>query len=308
MVASRRHRPYLLAFRIYWILLLLFGEVYVFYSNINNIEWPTKDHWNTNDHETTLKFGIIADPQLVDYNSYKHTGAHLFFEQLLTDNYISKHYYFLKKLKTPDNILFLGDLMDGGREWTDSTWNAEWNRFQSIFKPDNESSSKKVKLHFVAGNHDIGVGDTIVNWALQRYRHNVGELNYAFEANGHAIIVLDTISYENSNSNINSESRRFLDYVSKEYSHMPKVLFTHIPMWRPKYAVCGPLRQSKNNFIAHGKGFQYKTVLEKDATFEILNKLRPDIIFSGDDHDNCHHIHEIKNKKISEVIVFTLYI
>ncbi|OMJ24426.1 Cell division control protein 1 [Smittium culicis] len=105
--------------------------------------------------------------------------------------------------------------MDGGREWTNSVWNPEWNRFQSIFKPDNESSSKKVKLHFVAGNHDIGVGDTIVNWAVQRYRHNVGELNYVFEANGHAIIVLDTISYENSNSNINSESRRFLDYVSK---------------------------------------------------------------------------------------------
>ncbi|OLY82149.1 Cell division control protein 1 [Smittium mucronatum] len=131
---------------------------------------------------------------------------------------MSKHFFFLKRNSSPNRILFLGDLMDGGREWTDRVWDVEWNRFQTIFKADYLKRNNATKFHFVAGNHDIGVDKQIVSWAAQRYRHRISDLNYVFEEKGHIIVVLDTISYENPNPTINGESKRFLQFVLESMS------------------------------------------------------------------------------------------
>lgn len=57
----------------------------------------------------------IADPQLLDSNSYPERGPLLtFLSQVFTDMNLRKSFAALRKLE-PDHILFLGDMMDGGR-------------------------------------------------------------------------------------------------------------------------------------------------------------------------------------------------
>lgn len=105
--------------------------------------------------------------------------------------------------------------------------------------------------------------------------------------------------------------------LSKPYTYSgptePKttILFTHIPLWRPEGASCGPLREYGT--IRRGVGKGYQSLLGKDTTNFLLKNLAPSVIFrsvfafitareitqfmiffmnSADDHDYCRHNHK----------------
>ena len=86
--------------------------------------------------------------------------------------------------------------------------------------------------------------------------------------------------------------------VSKNQNLYPRVLLTHDPFFRyPAQQPCRGPRENKKPFpLVNGGTFQ--TVLFPDLSNELLNKLQPEIIFSGDDHDYCEIDHMyIVNKK-----------
>ncbi|KAF3273374.1 hypothetical protein TWF970_009156 [Orbilia oligospora] len=74
---------------------------------------------------------------------------------------------------------------------------------------------------------------------------------------------------------------------------LPSILLTHVPLYRGPNTPCGPLRESK----AHGggipfrAGYQYSNVLSHDLSRDLLQKVSPTWVFSGDDHDYCVHEH-----------------
>lgn len=74
-------------------------------------------------------------------------------------------------------------------------------------------------------------------------------------------------------------------------SEEPVVLFTHIPLFRPDTATCGPLRERGS--IHRGVGFGYQNTLGQQTSEYILKGLRPVAVFSGDDHDYCEYTHSI---------------
>jgi len=57
----------------------------------------------------------------------------------------------------------------------------------------------------------------------------------------------------------------------------PLVLFTHIPLYRPDGKRCGPLREKGT--IRPGVGFGYQNTLGKQATFYLLDQIRPIVVF-----------------------------
>ena len=67
---------------------------------------------------------LIADPQLVDENTYKRRGILLKISQFYTDLYMKRNWHFIQRILHPRMTIFLGDLMDGGREWDDKTYSA----------------------------------------------------------------------------------------------------------------------------------------------------------------------------------------
>jgi len=79
----------------------------------------------------------------------------------------------------------------------------------------------------------------------------------------------------------------------------PRILLTHIPLYRAEGTSCGPLRESSNP-IHVGKGYQYQNVLTPDLSSRIVDIVRPLAVFSGDDHDYCFVQHNYGGMKIPE--------
>ncbi|RUS25986.1 hypothetical protein BC938DRAFT_471383, partial [Jimgerdemannia flammicorona] len=85
----------------------------------------------------------------------------------------------------------------------------------------------------------------------------------------------------------------FLDAVSTPT--LPRILLTHVPLYRPDSTSCGPLRRMQNT-INQGTGHQYQNLVTPELTTRILRTTRPNLVFSGDDHDYCEirHYEEIE--------------
>lgn len=104
----------------------------------------------------------------------------------------------------------------------------------------------------------------------------------------------------------------FLDALAKDFDPtIPRILFTHVPLHRDSSASCelpsvatfppGVLPAAHPSSIRqHDRGIQPGS--DKEGTYEnligeawsdwIREKVRPSVIFSGDDHDLCHHLHK----------------
>ncbi|KAJ2236902.1 hypothetical protein IWW45_001401 [Coemansia sp. RSA 485] len=254
---------------------------------------------------TPAHVAIVADPQIVDHYSYDQTGIVLRLTEFFTDIYIRKSYRFLQTLKQPQKIIFLGDLMDGGREWADKQWVQEFHRYQSIFTNRNP---EKTQIYHMAGNHDIGIGNTVVDHALDRFHKYVGPTNQILDIADHQVILLDTLTLENDDPNKSRASRQLIDHIASSMADkQPRVLFTHVPLWRPPQTYCGKERQSKHKYLLNRRGYQFRDQLFQNTTQHILQTVQPTVVFSGDDHDSCTVEHEVpgyaNNNKATEYTV-----
>ncbi|KAJ1724617.1 hypothetical protein LPJ53_001153 [Coemansia erecta] len=280
------------ALRVYWVLLLLVGEIGLYQWHIGSCKWPTKDSAAPNEPLPTT-VAIIADPQIVDHYSYNQTGLLLRTVEFFTDIYIRKSYRFLQTIRQPSHVIFLGDLMDGGREWTDDQWATEYLRYRSIFATRFPQSTK---IFDMAGNHDIGIGNTVVKSALDRFHRRIGPTNVVIEdIGGHDIVLLDTLTLESDDPEVSHHSRSLVERLADDVSSYarPRLLFTHVPMRRPAQTYCGPERQSARKYLPDRSGYQFRDQLFQNTTDYLLNKIRPHAVFSGDDHDSCTVEHPI---------------
>ncbi|PVZ97491.1 hypothetical protein BB558_006556 [Smittium angustum] len=319
--------------KIYWIVLILYGEYFIFFRTLYNSQWPQLSGDIQKNDFAINHIAIIADPQLVDRNSYKHTGFRLFLEKMFTDNYVMKSFFNLKKIKKPDHYMFLGDLTDGGRELEDDEWETDLKRFHRIFHL-NQYEKKRSKILYAGGNHDYGSGNTIDVASYKRFVNRISDVNYSVEVGNYVLVVIDTIGYESNNIDISSKTKSFIESVRKgkllftkiptlnyinqstnlesahikltyypylEYPEKSVLLFTHVPLWRPSGTYCGKLRQGRKKSINDGVGYQYSNLVGKNASEYILQTIKPEVVFSGDDHDNCEIAHLVNNKAIKEV-------
>ena len=120
----------------------------------------------------------------------------------------------------PDTIIFLGDLFDGGREWStesskspeeryrqygENFWQKEYRRFSSIFLRDwrevlgspHAGSKQEPTTRIIAslpGNHDLGFGQNIQLPVRERFNAFFGESNRIDLIGNHTFVSLDTVS------------------------------------------------------------------------------------------------------------------
>jgi hypothetical protein len=96
-----------------WFLLLLVGEWWIY----------TIAEWKCDVSAPNLpqRLAIVADPQLSDAYSYRQSrGILLSLVEFYSDIFMRRSYHALQMNYQPQAVLFLGDLTDGGREFTDS--------------------------------------------------------------------------------------------------------------------------------------------------------------------------------------------
>lgn len=274
---------YLQVLCIIGIIVVWYGERTYPYATISKCRWSEQ----INDPST--KLALIADPQLVDDNTYQgRNGILLGITEYIVDRYLKRNWVYLNQALEPQYNIFLGDLFDGGREWDDDKWKAEYVRWTQIFNPIGDA----VNIQNVPGNHDIGYGDNIVKPALERFQQYFGPANTVLDVGEFTIVLLDTISLTNINRpDIFQVPTEFLDNIGVPVK--PRILISHVPLYRDASESCGSDRESSNP-IGYTKGYQYVTQVNPSLTKKILQAIEPVIVFSGDDHDACHVIHNYK--------------
>ena len=301
---------------------------------------------------------LIADPQLIDAHTYPRRGIVLELTVFYTDLFMSKSYHILNKILMPQSIVFLGDLFDGGREWsTDNPswanhkadprgladwanfdrayWEAEYVRFNQVFPP---LPGRRI-IRSMPGNHDLGFGNGVNEGVRSRFKAFFGETSSVHTFGNHTFVLIDAPSLENTeNKNIYEPPRRFLEefadtippteeilndkpklrspVIEEAGKHpapkptastlpqLPRVLLTHVPLYRLPNTPCGPLRQAgAEDALAVRGGFQYQNVMTYENSGDMLRKIQPVFVASGDDHDYCEVLHADATGMVREVTV-----
>jgi ethanolamine phosphate phosphodiesterase len=180
--------------------------------------------------------------------------------------------------------------------WVNCSWQKEYKRFRKVFRQTTASPY----IASLPGNHDIGVSDTVSPIALSRFKKHFGEPSSEFKAGDFTIILLDTVSLSAvTQYSISRHPQEFLESLRSTEPTEPRILLTHIPLFRPEGTSCGPLRESKTG-IHLGKGYQYQNVLTPELSKKVVDIIRPLAVFSGDDHDYCFVQHNYGGMKIPE--------
>ncbi|KAF9939832.1 hypothetical protein BGZ65_009210 [Modicella reniformis] len=164
-------------------------------------------------------------------------------------------------------------------------------------------SGKSVRL-YVAGNHDVGFGNTLIRSSMARYKQSYGSVNYEIEVGNHSLVVLDTLALSSDIQDIREESHRFLTQIEKEKPRLPRILFTHVPLFRLDTTYCGDARETQQ-LILNRKGEQYQNMVDAMLSRQILRAVQPDMVFSGDDHDWCEIAHSLDGTLTPEITLPT---
>lgn len=231
---------------------------------------------------------IVADPQLTDFYSYKQSGLLLRLTEFFSDSYMKKSFKSILELN-PQIVIFLGDLMDGGREIVDEQhYNREVDRFNHVFK-----ATTTVKRYYMPGNHDIGIN--IVPEAYRRFKQNFGESNQNIKVGNTNLVLLDSIGLLARKDSI--QYKNSIEFLRSNRTGN-SILFTHIPLFRGEGLECGALRRATP--LRQGRGYQYLNLIPQELSQQILQKIQPVLTFSGDDHDDCVYTHGLDSKKYIE--------
>lgn len=297
--------------RLAWLLLLYYNESHVWRSAVKScrrrmpVRKPSaaaktgdgKD--GAGGDEETKRVALIGDPQLVDENTYARRGLAMKLTQFYTDFYMRRNYRHLRRILAPDLVVFTGDLFDGGREWGDDKWEAELKRYRTVFPAD------EIAIDSLPGNHDIGMADGVRPEILARFAAHFGSPSRVVRAGAWDIVLLDTVSLSSTDKAVAAEARKFLESLVRSTSFLstsrsakrPRMLVTHVPLYRPPDGPCGPLRESTQPILIQ-QGHQYQNVLVPSLSDEIWDKVKPDVVFAGDDHDYCDYRHEDRSRGV----------
>ncbi|TDL14483.1 Metallo-dependent phosphatase [Rickenella mellea] len=298
--------------RFVWVALVLWFEIGVFFFSVARCRWPDDGlrrkavdaGVDRSTSTTPIKhFLLIADPQVLDHRSYPGRGGWLMrLTQFVVDLNLRKNWMVATRFR-PDVVVFLGDMMDNGRvTMGDDEYQRYFNRFNAMFKipPSTEEL-------YIPGNHDVGLGSSrsFSNQRRQRYTRHFGPLNHLSSHANHTLLFLDAPGlvdedYQRAKKGADYRSWNALGGGAVEFVRRfaadgpgdePAILFSHIPLFRPDSASCGPLRE--RGTIRRGVGHGYQNTLGKQTTQFLLQSVQPSLIFSGDDHDYCEYTHSI---------------
>ncbi|CAE6419461.1 unnamed protein product, partial [Rhizoctonia solani] len=303
------------ALRFFWICLVVWLEVGVFYWSLRSCHWPDSSIRTARRPQPTHVM-LIADPQIIDHRSYPGRPEWAkTLTQFVVDSNLRKSWRAAKRL-SPDIVIFLGDMMDGGRyRMLDQEYESYYARFTDIFK-----ASKDIQNYYLVGNHDVGLGSNKAFSARARQRylaHFGGATNYQVPVANHSFVFIDApglveedyVRYEQEEpfedwAGMPGGTIEYVNRLTQEANPLPRILFSHIPLSRSAATDCGPLRERGS--IQRGAGMGYQNLLGRHTSKYLIDSVKPLVIFSGDDHDYCevhHPVGEDTDQKVREVSV-----
>ncbi|XP_062087982.1 uncharacterized protein C630.12 isoform X2 [Humulus lupulus] len=273
-----------------WAVTLLYGEMVAYWvPSLWSCSWPHLHHNSTINGATNqrhyVKIAVITDPQIMDRTSLNLAPKSFALEmaQFYTDLFMRRAFLLSVMPFKPDVILYLGDYFDGGPYLSDEEWQESLSRFKHIFYLYKQGKHRDVKVYFIPGNHDIGYESNLIHSpeVAKRYEQEFGKRNYRFTAGKVEFIAIDAQTLDaHHQKNQASSSLEFVKNVSMAVRSYPRVLLTHIPLYRRDWTYCGPNRKSP-----------------------VINQV---LILSGHDHDQCTITHKSTSGPVMEHTVGTV--
>jgi hypothetical protein len=156
-------------------------------------------------------------------------------------------------------------------------------RFKHIFSLNEQRRKPHIPIYYLSGNHDIGYSAFFSAHpeVLSRYEKEFGSRNYQFSAGKVDFVVIDAQTLDGARkSKERSSSWEFIKTLSPGNTSNPKVLLTHIPLYRPDNTPCGPHRSSavinqRVSYAAFDQGITYQNYLTKETSDLLLSLLQP---------------------------------
>ena len=189
----------------------------------------------------------------------------------------------------PDTVIFLGDLFDGGREWSTTSsqslderyhgygegfWQKEYGRFSKIFLRDwrevlndadieAEDSQHTRIIASLPGNHDLGFGQNIQIPVRERFNAFFGESNRVDLIGNHTFVSVDTVSLSamdsgQSNPEIWQPAYDFLQHAKATRSKMIEKHLHHIDGKLPEQAKFSHLVEDIDAHVAEYSSKHFK--------------------------------------------------
>ncbi|GAA5874882.1 hypothetical protein JCM8547_003600 [Rhodosporidiobolus lusitaniae] len=273
---------------------------------------------------------VLADPQILDMHSYKREGRSWVLRKLgvwVTDMFARKAWRAAlgsrgKGGGKTDAVMWLGDLLDNTLEAVEPREHAAYiHRFHllfplprasiSSFSPLSSSSSSSsssralvppIPSIVIPGNHDLGLhspSSSLAAYHRERFTSAFGPTFGEREWNGWRVVWIDSMAvleeeFWRGDGGQFREMKSWLEGLGKDSPTQPTVLLTHIPLFRPEGTSCGRERESSRP-IRQGAGRNYQNEMGERETRWVVERVRPTLVFSGDDHDACVIQHSFKS-------------
>lgn len=141
---------------------------------------------------------------------------------------------------------------------------------------------------------------------VKRYETHFGARNHRFTIGKVDFIAVDAQTVDGHlEDTLTSSTWNFVNNVSSDGQANPRVLLTHIPLYRPDRTSCGPYRSSEviNQRIArspYDQGIIYQNYVTEGSSKRLLDLIKPVLVLSGHDHDQCTITHETQHGAVKE--------
>ncbi|KAL7268138.1 hypothetical protein RUND412_009250 [Rhizina undulata] len=248
--------------RVLWIMLVYWGERKIFEDAMEACQWENWERWPS--HAEPHRLTLIADPQLVDAHTYPRRGLSLWATMFYADKFMARNYDLLQSELVPSTTIFLGDLFDGGREWTadvihhkdteksiaaDPQAERDWSKYRNEYWLKEAFRFEKIfpalegrrTIRTLPGNHDLGIGNGIRESVAERFRTYFGETSRILKVGNHSFVLLDTVSLSNDqNPRIYNKPQEFLaslpQLLNPPATHLfpHKIIDVHAPPPKPE--------------------------------------------------------------------------
>ena len=134
--------------------IIFYNEFAVYW--INYLGWPTltKIKVDESTGEKSLRFLLVADPQLIGEND--EPWYYDWIARWDSDRYLRNTFLLAESYTKPDVIIYLGDLFDEGLKSSDAQFDRYFNRFNSIFRTEKLAKKNGIKHVYISGDNDVG--------------------------------------------------------------------------------------------------------------------------------------------------------
>ncbi|GLV41541.1 Post-GPI attachment to proteins 5 [Carabus blaptoides fortunei] len=281
----------------YLLLLLCFCEYLFYYLVLWNCDWPALDPQNADPripyaNEEPVKVMVLADTHLLGSRN-----GH-WFDKLRREWQMRRAFQTALTLHQPELVFILGDITDEGLWCSDTEFQTYVDRFHQLF-----AVPEATKLYVVVGNHDIGFHYGISPYLNQRFVS-------AFDApavklvsvRGNHFVLVNSMALEGDGCFLCKPAKQELVHIENRLKctegvrkcgpnmkldrYSKPILMQHYPLYRESDALCNEPDAAPASIKAEPFRERWECI-SREATYQLLDTLRPRLAMSGHTHHGC---------------------